>query len=65
MSDLKSVLAEARRLALPDGALDDAVHEIYSSMASNKNNEGLESQVEFLVDQLGVEGAMKEISSLS
>lgn len=40
--------------------LDDIVHEIASRHASAINNEGSETQVKYIIDQLGPE-ALKEI----
>jgi len=57
-------LARSNHLA-PD-ALDDLVHECAGITASNINNEGLDSQIQFLVEQLGeadVRARVEEISN--
>lgn len=41
--------------------LDELVHEVYAGMASDKNNEGPESQVDFLVEQWGIDEAARLI----
>jgi len=45
--------------SLPDGSgsilLDDIVHDLYSALASDRNNNGVEKQLEFIVQQVGGE----------
>lgn len=46
-----------------DGMLDDAVHDAASQIGSVVNNEGVESQIRFLAERLGVEEAGKVIDA--
>lgn len=41
--------------------IDDLVHDAASEISSNVNNNGLDGQVEFLVEQWGKDVAMKAI----
>jgi hypothetical protein len=54
----------AAAAALPDGALDDLVHDVASRQASNVNNNGQGSQAAFLAAMLGPEAALAEITGL-
>jgi hypothetical protein len=47
------------------GILDELVHDTASATASNVNNEGIESQVKYLVNNYGLEGAIKTIEEAS
>lgn len=40
-------------LAMPEGSLDEFVHDLYSQIASEKNNQGAESQLDFLLMEGG------------
>jgi hypothetical protein len=44
------LLALARRLGLPEGALDEALYDAEAPSASQINNEGLEAQLRWLLD---------------
>ena len=44
--------------------LDDLVHDLASSIAANANNGGLEEQVKYLVEGLGVDQAERQIDEL-
>ncbi len=63
-ADLESLIAHGHALAAKhsvntgeDGLLDDAVHDAASHVGAAVNNEGVESQICFLAEQLGVEEA--------
>lgn len=57
----------ASQIEDPDGdeekqeALDEIVHDLFSLMASDVNNRGVESQIEALIEHLGLEGAKREL----
>ena len=56
--------AWAAGLGLEAGDLDDLVHDAYSRQASETNNDGLGSQVKFLIESYGTEGARTLLSGL-
>jgi len=41
------------------------VHELASSIAADVNNEGLDGQLRHLIDQMGVQGATKQLERLA
>jgi hypothetical protein len=45
--------------------LDELVHELKASEASEINNGGLDKQLEYVFNQLGAKDAMLEVESLS
>lgn len=47
-----------------DGVLDDLVHDVASQTGSAVNNGGLDAQWEFLLESLGREDLIKEVTSL-
>ncbi len=59
--------AKARKLGLSDEALDEAVHEQYSHIASNINNEGFPGQLASLLEFHGsaeaVESLLEELAA--
>jgi len=58
------LVAEAKGLSLQEEDFDEAVHDAVSVAASNINNEGLESQIRFLVETCG-EGVVRDILASS
>ena len=63
--------AAVRRLATKAGSaglkpedLDESVHDLASSIASDVNNDGVEAQVRYLVREMGVKDAEREIDKL-
>ena len=54
--------AESAGLQAED--LDETVHELVSSIASDINNEGVDGQIEYLVKEMGAEHAEREIDKL-
>jgi hypothetical protein len=56
--------AWAAGLGLGPHDLDDLVHDAYSRQASETNNDGLGSQVKFLIESYGTEGARSLLSGL-
>jgi hypothetical protein len=63
--------AGVQRLATKAGSaglkpedLDESVHDLASSIASDVNNDGVEAQVRYLVREMGVKDAEREIDKL-
>jgi len=54
--------ADAAGLAAED--LDDLVHELAASIASDTNNSGLEDQIRYLVDGLGTQHTERQLDQL-
>ncbi len=54
--------AQSARLQPED--LDESVHDLASSVASDANNDGLEGQVRYLVSGIGAKGADEQIDKL-
>ena len=57
--DSKALTHLAYDLGLEPAHLDEAVHEAASKLASAANNDGMESQLQFLVEQYGEEATEK------
>ncbi len=55
--------AEAGGLKAED--LDEIVHELASSIAADINNSGMDGQIGYLVDQMGVQAVAKQIEQLA
>jgi hypothetical protein len=49
----------------PDDALDDVVHDVASSQASSVNNNGARTQVEYLIEHLGIAAAAAAINDVT
>jgi len=62
--EAQELAAWAAGLGLEAGDLDDLVHDAYSKQASETNNDGLGSQVKFLIESYGTEGARSLLSDL-
>ncbi len=59
--DVEAILARLPAGNLTDSALlDETVHDAASAIGSSTNNEGLEAQVRFLVEQWGKEAGYPE-----
>ena len=61
LPDTTALQELAVALGLESEDLDEAVHDAASHIGSNVNNQGLDRQIQFLVDQLGEQGAEEEI----
>ena len=59
--DTAPLLKLAEELGLESQDLDEAVHDAASHIGSGVNNQGLDRQIQFLVEQLGEQGAEEEI----
>ena len=62
--EAEELAAWAAGLGLEAGDLDDLVHDAYSRQASETNNDGLGSQVKFLIESYGTGGARSLLSDL-
>ena len=62
--DAEELAAWAAGLGLEAEDLDDLIHDAYSKQASGVNNGGLDSQVRFLIESYGTEGALSLLSDL-
>jgi hypothetical protein len=58
------LVQKAEALKLAPGQLDDAVHEAAASIAAIMNNDGLDGQIAYLVEQLGAEEAERLLDRL-
>ena len=54
--------AESAGLQAED--LDETVHDLVSSIASDINNEGVDGQIKYLVNEMGAQHAEREIDQL-
>ena len=45
--------------------LDEAVHDMAASIAASVNNDGLEGQLGYLLDQMGYEGTSTRLDELA
>ena len=59
------LLAEAKAAGLEAEDLEETVHELASSIAADVNNSGLEGQLTYLIEQLGIQEAGKELGRLA
>ena len=55
----------AKAIGIKPEDLDSLVHDIMSTKASNINNDGLESQVRFLMTEIGGESLWKEVQDIA
>lgn len=65
LTDSLQLLNITHRLELESEDLDELVHDISSAHASAINNQGLENQIEFLLKELGYNGAESELSKIA
>jgi hypothetical protein len=62
---IADLLAKAEAAGLETADLDEIVHELTSSIAADVNNEGMEGQLRYLVDQMGVQGVTQQLDRLA
>lgn len=55
MKDAAELVAELESRGVDPSSLDEMVHEAKSREASSINNQGLEAQIEYLVECYGIE----------
>lgn len=58
------VIREAQLMRLREEDLDELVHEVSASAAAAANNDGLESQIELLVERLGADATLRALQDL-
>ena len=56
--ELKDEIAK-RKIKLAEVFLDDTVHDVADGLASDINNEGIDSQMKFILEHWGVDGERK------
>ncbi len=61
---IDDLLAKVEAAGLKAEDLDEIVHEFASSIAADINNEGIDGQIRYLVDHLGLQGTTKQIERL-
>jgi hypothetical protein len=62
---LEQLLEKADAAGLEDEDLDETVHELAASIASDVNNSGLDGQLGFLLDEMGHEATLKQLNELA
>jgi hypothetical protein len=62
-SAVRRLLGEVERAGLSELDLDEVVHDC-DERASNINNQGLEAQIAFMVEMLGVEDAQRTLRAV-
>lgn len=65
LTDSLKLLNIARRLELESEDLDELVHSIAEAHASAINNQGLENQIEFLLEELGCDNTEDELLKIA
>jgi hypothetical protein len=61
---INDLLVKAEAAGLKAEDLDEIVHELAGSIAADVNNEGMDGQLGYLIDQMGVQGTTKQIDQL-
>ena len=61
---LHALLAKADAAGLAAEDLDETIHELAASIAADVNNAGMDGQIAYLIGQMGVQGATKQIERL-
>ena len=61
---MTKLTAKARSAGLQPEDLDETVHDLTSSTASDINNGGLDAQVRYLVKEMGPEEAERQVGKL-
>jgi len=62
---IDALLAKAEAAGLASEDLDEIVHELAASIAADFNNAGMDGQIAYLIDQMGIQGATKQIERLA
>ena len=62
---INALLAKAEAASLNTADLDEIVHEMAASIAANVNNSGMDGQIRYLIDQMGIQGATKQLDRLA
>lgn len=61
---INDLLGKAETAGLKAEDLDEMVHELASSIAADVNNSGMDGQLTYLIDELGIQGTTKQIALL-
>lgn len=61
---VKRLANKAESAGLQAEDLDETVHDLVSSIASDINNEGMDGQIKYLVKEMGAQHAEREIDKL-
>ena len=64
VGEVSRLVDKAETAGLTEEDLDEAIHELASGAASELNNGGLDQQVKYLVEGLGLQGTEREIDAL-
>lgn len=62
---IHTLLSKAEKAGLQPEDLDETVHDLAGSIAADVNNEGLHGQLGYLIDQLGVQEATRQLDRLA
>jgi hypothetical protein len=62
---VSDLLSKAKAADLVAEDLDEAVHDMASSIASNVNNSGIDGQLAFLLDNMGYDGTSTRLDELA
>jgi len=62
---VNDLLAKAEAAGLEAEDLDEIVHDLASSIAADVNNSGKDGQIAYLVDQMGIQAATKQLERLA
>ena len=62
---IDALLAKAEAAGLEAEDLDEVVHELAASIAADVNNSGIDGQIGYLVAQMGVQSATKQLDRLA
>jgi hypothetical protein len=60
-----ALLTKAEAAGLEPEDLDEIVHELAASIAADVNNDSLDGQIGYLIDQMGVQAATKQVDRLA
>ena len=62
---LSDLLSKAKAADLAAEDLDETVHDLAASIASDVNNSGIDGQLAFLLDNMGYEGTSTRLDELA
>ena len=62
---IDALLATAEAAGLKAEDLDEIVHELAASIAADINNSGMDSQLNYMIDQMGIQGTTKQLDRLA
>ncbi|MGA2258337.1 MAG: hypothetical protein ABSG53_27040 [Thermoguttaceae bacterium] len=62
---INDLLAKVEAAGLRAEDLDEVVHELAASIAADVNNEGMDGQIAYLVEKMGLQATTKQIERLA